>query len=140
MKERFRHLIPWLTDPRAEMAEAAITLPVVMLIAIFMINATMAGFASVNAANAANYGARVGSVTQGGSAGAAIAGSRQTLANAAIGEYRVSAGGGGVPGSTIVVVIEWSVPNYFSGLAGYFGASTDDFHGVAMATFRQEGW
>ena len=140
MKDRSRNWFTWMSDHQAEIAEAAITLPVVLLIAMFMINATMAGFASVNAANAANYGARVGSVTQGGSTGTAIAGARQALASAAIGEYHVSAGGGGVPGSTIVVIVEWSVPNYFSGLASYFGASADDFHGVAMATFRQEGW
>ena len=45
-----------------EFAETAIAMPVVVLITIALLNLTMAGFASVNTNNAANYGARVGSV------------------------------------------------------------------------------
>lgn len=131
----------FLRDTRGDMAEAAITLPVVLLVALMMINMTIAGFASVNANNAANYGARVGSVTQGGAAAAAVAAARQALASAPVGEYRVSASGGGPPGSTVVVQVTWSVPNYLSGLAALFGGSTPDtFSGTATATFRQEGW
>ncbi|MDK2981350.1 MAG: hypothetical protein PWQ55_1697, partial [Chloroflexota bacterium] len=46
------------------MAEAAITLPVVLLLTFAMVNLAMAWYAAVAASNAANYGARVGSVSQ----------------------------------------------------------------------------
>jgi len=130
----------FLKDTRAEMAEAAITLPITLLVALAMINATLAGFTSVNAANAANYGVRVGSVVQGGSAGAAASAAHQAISIAPIGEYQVSASGGGRPGSVITVSVDWQFPNYFRGLLAFFGASADDFHGAATATFRQEGW
>ena len=129
-----------LLGRRAEVAEAAITLPVAILVALFMANATLAGFASVNANNAANYGARIGSVTQGGSAGAAAGAANQALSAARVGEYQVSVSGGGAPGSTIAVSVEWSFPNFFAGLAAMFGATTDDFEGRAVSFFKQEGW
>ena len=44
-----------------EFAETAIVMPLIVLVTIALMNLTMAGFASVNANNAANYGARVGS-------------------------------------------------------------------------------
>jgi len=47
-------------------AESAIVLPIILLVTIALMNLSMAGFASVNANNAANYGARVGSVHQQG--------------------------------------------------------------------------
>ncbi len=131
----------FLRDTRGDMAEAAVTLPAVLLVTLMLINMTIAGFASVNANNAANYGARVGSVTQEGAAAAAVAAARQALSVAAVGDYEVSASGGGPPGSTVVVRVTWSVPNYLVGLTSLFGVSTpDEFSGTATATFRQEGW
>ncbi len=62
------------------------------------------------------------------------------ISNAPIGDYAVSASGGGQPGALLAVSVEWSVPNYFQGLLGFFGASVDDFSGSAVAYFRQEGW
>jgi hypothetical protein len=123
------------------MAEAAITLPVVLLAAFAMINMALAGFASVNAANAANYGARAGSVSQVNPAGAAYSAVEQAISNARIGEYQVAASGGGAPGAEITVAVSWSVPNYFSGLAAFFGAGGgSDFSGTVRSSFRQEGW
>ena len=64
-----RRLLRMLRDRRGdEFAQTAIVMPVIMLLTIALFNLAIAGFASVNAANAANYGARVGSVTQRGSA------------------------------------------------------------------------
>jgi len=133
----------WRRRPRwrgQAMAETAITVPVVMLLAVFVVNGAMAGFAAVNAANAANYGARVGSVTQQGAAGAAVAAAYQAVANAPLGEYEVSAYGGGPPGSQVVVVVQWRVPNLLTPVLGFFGGGDLEFSGQAMATFRQEGW
>ena len=122
------------------MAEAAITLPVVLLAAFAMINLALAGFASVNAANAANYGARAGSVAQTGAVGAALSAANRAVSTAGVGEYRVTASGGGAPGVQISVSVTWQVPNYFSGLAAFFGVGGEDFSGTVRSSFRQEGW
>ncbi|HFC08282.1 MAG TPA: hypothetical protein ENJ54_00265 [Chloroflexi bacterium] len=122
------------------LVETAIALPIVVFVAVFVINGAMAAVAASNAGNAANYGARVGAVTQRGAAGAAVAAARQALATAPIGHYEVSASGGGPPGSQVVVVVQWRVPNLLGALLGLVGGGDVDFHGRAMATFRQEGW
>jgi hypothetical protein len=52
-----------LTDRRAgQMAEAAVSIPAVLLILVLALNVSRAGFAALAARNAANYGARVASV------------------------------------------------------------------------------
>jgi Flp pilus assembly protein TadG len=123
------------------MAEAALTLPVVLLVAFMMINLAMAGYASVAASNAANYGARVGSVAQSGAAGRAASATPASVNQAGVGTYTVSAGGGGRPGAQIVVNVTWSVPNYFASMAAFFGHSFDsEIKGSTRSTFRQEGW
>ncbi len=123
------------------MVEAALTLPVVLLVTFLMINLAMAGYASVAASNAANYGARVGSVAQANAAGRAAAAAQQSVQDAGIGKYTVSAGGGGRPGAQITVNVSWSVPNYFNSLAAWFGYGfPSEIKGVGKATFRQEGW
>jgi Flp pilus assembly protein TadG len=121
-------------------AETALTLPVMVLLTIALINMTIAGFASVNAANAANFGARSGSVAQQGSGGVAYNAALQSLSNAPVGDYTVNVSGGGFPGATITVTVEWEVPNYFNGLLSFFGGGPVDLKGTSTATFRQEGW
>jgi hypothetical protein len=128
------------SDRRGDMAEAAVTLPVVLLATLALVNLTIAGFASVNAANAANYGARVGSVTQTDSGSAAVSAAHRMLANAEVGQYGVTASGGGQPGSLLAVTVDWSVPNYFNGLLRLFGGDVQEFSGRTIAYFRQEGW
>ena len=123
-------------------AESAIVLPVILLVTIALMNLSMAGFASVNANNAANYGARVGSVHQQGPAAAAYAAAQQSISYASVGDYTVSVSGGGFPGSQINVQVGWSVPNIMGGLLDYLGGSDlgADIRGDATAVFRQEGW
>jgi len=124
-----------------EFAETAIAMPVIVLVSIALMNLTMAGFASVNANNAANYAARVGSVTQQGAGGAAYGAAETSIAYAPIGEYSVYVSGGGFPGAQINVQVDWHVPNYIGGLLSFLGGSVgDDFHGAASSVFRQEGW
>lgn len=135
-----RRLMRWLRNRRGDMAEAAVTLPVVLLATMAMLNLTIAGFASVNAANAANYGARVASVYQADQHGVAMGAANQMISNAPIGDYKVSASGGGTPGSMLAVTVEWEVPNFFKGLMSFFGGNGEDFSGEAVAYFRQEGW
>jgi hypothetical protein len=123
-----------------EFAQSAIAFPVVVLLLFALFNLAEAGFASVNAANAANYGARIGSVQQHGSAGAAYSAARESISHAPIGDYQVTVSGGGFPGATIVVDVIWSVPNYMAPLLAFFGSSSGDLGGSASSTFRQEGW
>lgn len=123
-----------------EFAQSAIAFPMVILLLIALFNLSIAGFASVNAANAANHGARVGSVHQGRSAGAAYAAALESIAHAPVGDYQVTVTGGGFPGATIIVTVDWSVPNYIAPLMAFFGGSMGDLKGTSAATFRQEGW
>ena len=138
--QRFLRLL--LSRKGDEFAESAIAMPVMVLLTIALMNLTLAAFASVNANNAANYGARVGSVYQQGPANAAYAAAMQSVGYAKIGNYSVSVTGGGFPGSQIDVQTNWSVPNMMSGLLQFVGGSSlsGDIKGSATSAFRQEGW
>ena len=123
------------------MAETAVSVPVVLVLTFALINFAIAGYASVAAANAANYGARIGSVTQGGAAAAAASAAHATLSRTMIGDYQVAASGGGRPGSQVIVTVNWEAPNYLGSMLGLLGGSeTVEFKGQAQASFRQEGW
>lgn len=121
-------------------AQSAIVFPIVVLLLMAMFNLALAGFASVNAANAANHGARVGSVHQRNPASYAYSAAMEAIAHAPVGDYQVTVAGGGFPGATITVTVRWEVPNYLASLVAFFGGSMSDLRGSATATFRQEGW
>ena len=123
-----------------EFAQSAIAFPMVVLLLIALFNLSIAGFASVNAANAANHGARVGSVYQQNSAGAAYSAAMQSISYAPVGSYQVNVFGGGFPGATIIVTVNWKVPNYIAPILSFFGSRTGDLRGTSVSTFRQEGW
>ena len=136
-----RRLLRMLRDRRGdEFAQTAIVMPVIMLMTMALFNLAIAGFASVNAANAANYGARIGSVTQRGSASAASDAAMRSISNARVGDYQISVSGGGFPGATIVVAVQWEVENYMASIIQFLGGSAVDLSGTSSATFRQEGW
>ena len=122
--------------------EAAIVLPVMILVSLGGVNMTLAGYAAVAATNAANYGARVGSVSQQNAAGRAITAAEGHASQTGIGEYTVSAYGGGRRGSQIVVEVHWEFPNWFRGIMAFVGGggTPAKFQGDARSTFRQEGW
>src|SRR5271157_3483674 len=123
-----------------EFAQSAIAFPMVVLLLIALFNLSLAGFASVNAANAANHGARVGSVYQQNSAGAAYSAAVQSISYAPVGSYQVNVSGGGFPGATIIVTVNWKVPNYIAPILSFFGGHMGDLRGTSVSTFRQEGW
>ncbi len=137
-----RKLIGVLLNRRGdEFAQTAIAMPVIVLVTIALMNLTMAGFASVNANNAANYAARVGSVTQQGAGGAAYGAAQTSISHAPIGEYAVAVSGGGFPGAQINVQVDWTVPNFIGGLMSFLGGNfSEDFRGTSVSVFRQEGW
>ena len=130
-----------LADRRGEMDEAAIVFPVLLLLAVGLINLALLGVAAVNAGNAANYGARMGAVAQSNPAGVASASASQAIRAAPVGSYTVAVSGGGAPGSAVTVQVGYQVPNFFAGIARFFGASLPaQFSGSAASYFRQEGW
>ena len=124
-----------------QFAQTALVLPVIMLSTMGLLDMTMAGFASVNANNAANYGARIGSVTQRGAASAAYSGALTSIAHAEVGDYIVNVSGGGFPGAQIAVCVEWEVPNHMASISTLWGGTADSrLGGTSISTFRQEGW
>lgn len=135
-------MVKFFRDRRGEMAEAAITTPVVILMMVAMINLGLVVFAQQAAQNAANYGARIGSVAQDNPAGRAVAAARQAAGHTMVGDYSVAVlAPGGVAGSTLAIEVRYQVPNLFFGLGSLFGGIPDGpFTGSAQATFRQEGW
>lgn len=124
----------------SSMAEAAITLPVVLLITFAMINLAIAWYVAVAASNAANYGARVGSVSQTNASANAAAAAQTRMDSIGFGTYSITVSGGGSRGSQITVTVDWAVPNYIGSLLAFVGGGTVDFEGSALSTFRQEGW
>jgi Flp pilus assembly protein TadG len=130
-----------LRDRRGELDEATLVLPLLLLVSLGLVNLGILGFAAINAGNAANYGARMGSVAQSDPAGVAAVSAFQMLSAAPVGSYTVSVTGSGLPGDRMVVQVSYSVPNYFGGLAAFFGVGTPgDFTSTATSSFRQEGW
>lgn len=117
-------------------AQAALVIPLMAILTVAMISFGGAAFVANNAANAANHGARVGSVYQSGAAEAAYSAAMQSANSQSIGQYAVTVAGGGCAGATITVRVDWRFPNILGSLIGvgpYFSGST-------MSTFRQEGW
>jgi hypothetical protein len=130
-----------LSDLSGELDEATLVLPLLLLISLGLVNLAILGFSAVNAGNAANYGARMGSVAQSDPAGVAGSSASRMLSAIPVGEYAISVSGSGLPGDRIVVQVSYSVPNFFGGLAGFFGVSTPGvFSSTVTSTFRQEGW
>jgi hypothetical protein len=141
MRALYRALIKALRDRRGEMDEAVIVFPLLLLIAIGLVNMGLLGVAAVNADNAANFGARMGAVAQSNPAGVARASAGQAIQAAPVGTYNIFVSGGGAPGSTVTVQVNYRIPNYFAALVGFFGVEiSPEFSGAASSNFRQEGW
>jgi Flp pilus assembly protein TadG len=131
----------FVRDRRAELDEAALVMPVLLLVTFGLVNLAMLGYAGMAANNAANYGARVASVAQSNQAGQAYAAASAKLNGITAGTYSVAVLGGGAPGSLVRVQVTYSVPNWFRPFAAIFGASSPaQLGGTARSDFRQEGW
>lgn len=100
-----------------------------------------AWYAAVAASNAANYGMRVGSVSQANPAANAVAATQGRLDAISVGTYAISASGRGYRGAQVNVLVDWAVPNYTGILITYIGGGDQmNFEGTALSTFRQERW
>ena len=131
----------FLRDRRGSLVEAALTLPLMVLITLGLINLALAGIVGLHANNAANYAARRGSVAQQASASVAASAAWEKLSAVKIGEYGVDVAASGGRGGTVNVVVSYRVPNYFASLASFFGGGASAFiEGQSISTFRHEGW
>lgn len=126
----------------SQMAEAAVTMPVVLLILLFGFNIATAGYAAMAARNAANYGARVGAVARSNpKAWAEDAVQASLRKSGARGEFSWDIQADPAPGGAIRVTVDWSSPTILSGLCGLFGEGCPkEFQGAAVAVWKREGW
>jgi hypothetical protein len=124
------------------MAEAAIAMPIVVLVLLFAINASTAGYCAMSAANAANYGARIGSVSQKNpeqwARNAAWSSIRQSNAP---GVFAVDAKVEEFPGGVVIVSVSWAYPSIMEGLCSLFSNDCPDrFYGTVTSSWKKEGW
>lgn len=123
------------------MAEAAITMPVVLMVLMFAINVSLASYSAVSAAGAANYAARVGAVSELHAEEYAMSAVKKAIANSGAGGeffYFVKCDEG--IGGGVLVAVFWRYPSYFSGLCDLFGGSCPRyFSGYATSVWKKEG-
>jgi Flp pilus assembly protein TadG len=124
------------------MAEAAVSIPALLLILVLALNASQAGLAALAARNAANYGARIASVAGSNTRLYAEEAARVSYVQAgAPGNFDVEAqvlGEG--RGSVVIVTVTWSVDTLLAGICPAFGEGCPAaFSGRARAVWRREG-
>jgi len=129
----------WLVGRRGDMAEGALTFPLMALVTLALVNLALAGFSATTANHAAGYGARAGSVAQADPAGRALEAAQQAL-RSGIGDYAVRVAADTYPGGVVRVEVDWAVPNFYGSLMPLFGASSGPLKGTAVSAFRKEGW
>ena len=121
----------------SEMTEAALTLPVMLLILMAVINLGYMAYEAQVAQAAARHGARMASVAQGAGNQVAIAQSEAAaVASSTLGRRfaGVEASGSG-PGGTVKVTVRASVPQWLAGFNLLFPSQVK-----GTAFFRAEGW
>ena len=122
------------------MVEAAVTMPLLLLVTFALVNFALVGYARNSAQNAANHGARVGAVTASGAGAAAKQAAEQLLTNCLC-TSTVTVSASSAPGGTVSVDVAWSVPNYMDGFIRLFGSTArGEFSGTVSASHRKEGW
>ncbi len=132
-------MIQWLKGRRGDMVESALTMPLLALVALALVNLALAGYCSVTANNAANYAARVASVSQTDAVGRGLAAAQHALAGG-VGTYHVEVAADTSPGGQVTVRVGWEFPNVYGSLMPLFGGANQPLRGEAVAAFRKEGW
>ncbi len=125
-----------------EVLEAVATIPVMLLILAAIVNLGMAIYAQQAAQNAANYGARMGSVAVACRSCAAYGAASESIGHSGVHNPGVQIlAPGGVVGSTLRVRVTGEMPNLMGPLMALFGGGLEGPLKVsAEATFRAEGW
>ena len=128
------------SSSKGDMVEAAVTMPLLLLVTFALINFALVGHARNSAQNAANHGARVGAVTASGAGSAARQEAERLMANCFC-TYSVTVSAANTPGGTVTVDVAWTVPSYMDGFLQVMGGSAPgDFSGTVSASHRKEGW
>ncbi|MCE2467274.1 MAG: pilus assembly protein [Caldilineaceae bacterium] len=128
------------SSSQGDMVEAAVTMPLLLLVTFALINFALVGHARNSAQNAANHGARVGAVTASGAGSAATQEAERLMANCFC-TYSVTVSAANAPGGTVTVAVAWTVPSYMDGFLQVMGGSAQgDFSGTVSASHRKEGW
>ncbi len=130
----------FLLNRRAsELTEAALTLPIVLLLLLGMVQFGIVVYGSQMAKEAARHGARMGSVAQDNPAMRAYVAALEFAESALpIGEPEVRIlAPGGVVGTELRIRVSYRVPNL---VGGFPGIPPGPFTVFGEATARQEGW
>ncbi len=118
-----------------ETLEAAVALPLMVLVLLTVVEFGWAVYAQQVAQEAARHGVRMGVVSQGDAAGAAVSAASGYAAGGALQGAEVSVlAPGGVVGTTLRVRVRYHVPH----LLGFIGLPPLVVTGEAEG--RQEGW
>jgi Flp pilus assembly protein TadG len=132
-----------LTSRRgSNMAEAAITMPVVLMVLFFALNVSLASYTAVAAANAASYGARLGAVARDNPVDWARAGVIASLRKAhAPGGFAYAVLVDEQVGGAVQVTVFWTYPSMLSGICNFFGGGCPaNFSGNTTSIWKKEGW
>lgn len=123
----------------SELTEAAVTLPIVILLLLGIVQFGIVVYGSQMAKEAARHGARMGSVAQENPAGRAATAAFNFAETALpIGDPQVYIlAPGGVVGQELRIRVVYSVPNL---VGGFPGLPDGPFVVFGDATARQEGW
>lgn len=126
---------------QGDMVEAVLTLPLMMLLALALVNFAVVGQARSAAQNAAHFGARMGSVAIRDAEQEARRGAERALQHCLCRARVQLVRAQDAPGGEVEVRVEWEVDNHFHALLALFdGSATDTFQGTATASYRREGW
>ncbi len=139
----YKLLRRFLSDNRggSDILETAFTFPLMLFISLALVTGGLFAVAANNANNAANFAARRASVEQANPAGVAFNAAWSKLNQASVGDYTVSVVASGQRGTLVEVRVGYSVPNFFAGIAAFFGAEMPaELSGTAVSFFRAEGW
>ncbi len=125
-----------------EVLEAVGTLPVMLLILVGIVNLGIAVYARQAVTNAANFGARMGSVSQGCRSCAAYSAAQEAVDKSLLRDTSVTilAPGGSV-GTVLRIRVTGRIPNLMGPLLAFNGVSwSEPIEVTGEATFRAEGW
>ena len=128
-------------DRGIETIEAAIVIPIMLLVSMAIIQFGTLVYARQMAEEAARYGVRVGVVNVGDPAGGAVAAAQQYAQGALPWGAQVDVEApGGVVGTTLRIRVTTTPPDLLGPILNYFSGGSGAFKVTAIAEGRMEGW
>ena len=131
----------FLRQTQGDMVEAALTMPLMVLLTLALVNFALVGHARNASLHAAHFGARMGSTAFAGAESQARHSAESVLGHCLCQAQVVKVVAADVPGGEVTVEVQWTVQNYFAPLLSMFGGTLPEtFTGTASASYRKEGW